>query len=81
MSKYSRLVRESTVHGLAIHVDVYDVLKAFNVTCPAIQHAVKKLLCPGERGSKDRETDLTEAMQSIERAIQLSKAERHGCEK
>jgi hypothetical protein len=59
-------------------VDVYDVLKAFNVTCPAIQHAVKKLLCPGQRGAKDAMQDLMEARFSIDRAMQLLAAASKG---
>jgi len=51
--------------------DVYDVLKAFDVRNPAIQHAVKKLLMPGKRGHKDKLQDLLEAKQSIIRAINL----------
>jgi hypothetical protein len=53
-------------------IDVYDVLVAFNVTCPAIQHAVKKLLCTGIRGHKDSAQDLIEAKESIARAIELA---------
>jgi hypothetical protein len=53
-------------------VDVYDVLVAFNVTCPATQHAVKKLLCTGIRGHKDSSQDLIEAKESITRAIELA---------
>lgn len=34
-SKYNRPCK-------GITVDVYDVLKAFNVTCPALQHLIKK---------------------------------------
>ena len=34
-------------------VDVYRVLELFDVSSPAIQHAVKKLLCAGGRGHKD----------------------------
>jgi hypothetical protein len=49
-------------------IDVYDVLDAFDVTNPAAAHAVKKLLCPGTRGAKDWETDLQEAIDSLERA-------------
>lgn len=30
-----------------------DVLAAFNVTCPAMAHGVKKCLAPGQRGVKD----------------------------
>ena len=48
-----------------------DVLMAFNVTNPATQHAIKKLLMPGNRGHKDKLTDLKEAYQSIVRAIEL----------
>jgi len=51
--------------------DVYDVLKAFEVCNPAIQHAIKKLLMPGKRGHKDKLQDLLEAKQSIVRAIKL----------
>ena len=60
-----------TADRVTITVDVYDVLKAFDVKCPAIQHAVKKLLCAGIRGHKDRKQDLTEARASIGRAIEL----------
>lgn len=54
-----------------VTVDVYDVLKAFNVTCPATQHALKKMLCTGLRGHKDAETDLNEAIASLQRAKEL----------
>ena len=63
-SKYSRRIGNEVV-------DVYDVLMAFNVTNPATQHAIKKLLMPGNRGHKDKLTDLKEAHQSIARAIEL----------
>ena len=55
----------------AVQADVYDVLKAFEVTCPATQHAIKKLLNAGPRGAKDTLTDLNEAIVSIERAKQF----------
>ena len=60
-----------TIYG--VEVDVYDVLKAWHVTCPATQHAIKKLLMPGQRGSKDKLQDLEEAGKAIERAIELNK--------
>lgn len=63
-SKYHR-----TVKGVSI--DVYDVLTAFGVTNPAVQHAVKKLLMPGQRGAKNTLQDLAEAKVSVERAIQI----------
>ena len=71
--KYTRFVsywdEGGTKHPVGI--DVYDVLKAFQVTCPAIQHAVKKLLCAGTRGHKDARTDIAEAIAALERASEL----------
>ena len=63
MNKYQRKVPSTTI-------DIYDVLKAYQVTCPATQHAIKKLLQPGGRGHKDKLTDLREALASIARAIE-----------
>lgn len=56
-------------------VDVYDILVGFEVTNPAIQHAIKKLLVAGRRGAKDTVQDYKEAIASIERGIDLIKAE------
>ncbi len=63
-SRYHKRIRSEIV-------DVYDVLFAFEVVCPATQHAVKKLLMPGRRGTKDALQDLREAAQSVQRAIEL----------
>ena len=63
-NKYKRKVPKT-------EIDVYDILKAFNVVNPATQHAIKKLLCAGDRGYKDKVQDLKEAFASIERAIEL----------
>lgn len=52
-------------------IDVYAVLIAFNVTCPARQHAIKKLLCAGLRGKNDELNDLKEAKDAITRGIEL----------
>lgn len=68
-NKYERELTDR--QGNSATVDVYDVLQAFNVTCPATQHAIKKLLCTGVRGHKDGDTDLLEAREAITRAIEL----------
>jgi hypothetical protein len=81
--KYHRQITHTLEHGaiiqtgdrVTITVDVYDVLKAFDVRCPAIQHAIKKLLCAGIRGHKDKRQDLAEARASIGRAIELEVAD------
>lgn len=64
-NKYVRKIK-------GVEVDVYDVLKAFEVTCPALQHAAKKVLCAGLRGHKDKMSDIREAKASLERAEQLN---------
>lgn len=53
------------------HVDVYAVLEAFAVSCPARAHAIKKLLCAGLRGKAGEMQDLTEARDALDRAIEL----------
>lgn len=54
-----------------IFVDVYDVLMAWNVSNPALQHLIKKALQPGERGHKSREQDLQDIIDSAIRAKEL----------
>jgi hypothetical protein len=78
VSKYTREITQTLAdedQGFSISVDVYDVLRAFAVTDPAIQHAIKKLLCTGIRGHKDSRQDLEEAIQSIERALDVIKTD------
>lgn len=52
-------------------IDVYRVLQLFGVTDQAVGHAVKKLLCSGKRGAKDEAKDLREAIDSINRALEI----------
>ena len=66
-AKYQRKIK-TTPDGMS---DVYDVLEAFGVSCPARAHAIKKLLCAGQRGKGDVLQDLHEANQAITRASQL----------
>lgn len=67
-SKYNRPCK-------GITIDVYDVLKAFNVTCPALQHLIKKALAVGQRGHKDASEDLKDILASAKRAIELYEGE------
>ena len=53
-------------------IDVYRVLELFGVTNPCLQHAVKKLLCAGVRGVKDQGKDIQEAIDSLQRALEMS---------
>ena len=63
-SKYTK-----TIHGVS--VDVYDVLMAWGVTNPALQHLIKKALQCGQRGHKDNEHDLQDIIDSAIRAKEL----------
>ena len=58
------------------NADIYTILLAYGVTCPATAHAIKKLLCAGKRGGgKNRLQDLTEAQAALTRAIDLEMGE------
>jgi hypothetical protein len=52
-------------------IDVYDILAAYNVTNPEDAHAIKKMLCHGQRGVKGGIQDMQEAVVSLQRAIEL----------
>lgn len=69
LNKYQRIIKNAD--GQLMIVDVYDVLQAFGVTDPALQHLAKKALAVGQRGHKDEEQDLRDIKASAERAIQL----------
>ncbi|QMP81500.1 terminase large subunit [Escherichia phage vB_EcoM_APEC] len=58
-------------------IDVYRVLKLFDVKDPALQHAVKKILCAGDRGTKDKVQDIQEAIASLNRSLEMIKED--GC--
>lgn len=59
-------------------VDVYRVCDLFEVNdnSGAIQHALKKLLCSGQRGAKGYRKDLEEARDSIQRKLDLMSEDR-----
>ncbi|MBY6111194.1 hypothetical protein KUV74_12400 [Halomonas sp. DP1Y21-3] len=64
-NKYHREIKPG------VWVDVYDVLAAWAVDNPALQHLIKKSLQPGERGHKTREQDLADIVASAKRAQEL----------
>lgn len=72
-SKYIRRILDVSGHGCQ-RVDVCCVLEAFGVTCPARQHAIKKLLCAGLRGKGDVGMDLVEARDAVSRAMEMEAA-------
>ena len=63
-SKYTKTIR-------GVSVDVYDVLQAWSVSNPALQHLIKKALQCGQRGHKDNAQDLQDIIDSAIRAKEL----------
>lgn len=53
------------------YIDVYRVLDLWEVADPCVQHAVKKLLNAGKRGSKNFGQDIQEAIDSLERLKEM----------
>lgn len=64
MNKYQKTIK-------GVELDVYDICAIYEVTCSARSHAIKKLLMAGQRGHKDEKQDLLEAIQAIQRSIEL----------
>lgn len=53
------------------HIDVYRVLELFGVTDPCLQHALKKILCAGQRGIKELAKDVGEARDTLARRLEM----------
>lgn len=71
--KYLREIISAVNPQDSVEIDIYAVLEAFQVYCPARQHALKKLLCAGSRGKGDALADLIGALASINRAIEMER--------
>ncbi len=69
-NKYLRTIYGVDKEGNAgsLLVDVYDILDAYPTKNPALDHLIKKALCPGQRGHKDLLTDLDDIIKSAQRA-------------
>lgn len=64
-NKYMREVKPG------VFCDVYDILRAWEVTDPCLQHLLKKALQPGKRHHKDLEEDLKDILASAKRAVEM----------
>ena len=53
-------------------IDVYMVLKLFNVTDPCLQHIAKKALCAGRRRHKNFNRDLRDILDTAKRAVEIN---------
>lgn len=77
-NKYKRKIKTVEAYDFSgkpitidIDIDVYDIINAFSPMGPALQHALKKVLCAGQRGHKDRLQDLKDIIASVQREIEL----------
>lgn len=52
-------------------VDIYRVCELYGVGGGPIEHAIKKLMCAGKRGAKDKAKDIQEAIDQLERWKQM----------
>lgn len=66
--KYSHYLKDPTGYGA---IDVYRLLRMFEVTDHEIGHAVKKLLVSGKRGAKGKRQDLIEAIDTLNRLLTI----------
>jgi hypothetical protein len=73
--KYLRKIRDARDPRCVCDVDVYAVLKAFRVENAPVSHAIKKLLCAGDRGKGSYLDDLIGAQAALFRAIEEAKAD------
>lgn len=52
-------------------MDVYRVCDLFEVDDAALSHAVKKLLCTGQRGHKDFKKDIEDVVDTLQRKLEM----------
>ena len=52
-------------------LDIYRILKLYEVNDPCLQHSIKKLLCAGKRGVKNQTQDINEAILSLKRFVEM----------
>lgn len=52
-------------------IDIYRMIQLLQITDPAMQHAFKKVAMAGKRGAKNAEQDAREAIDSVNRFLQM----------
>ena len=53
-----------------VKLDPYRILSVYNITCPAMQHAIKKLLRAGN-SVKDLKQDIQEVIDTLKRKLDM----------
>lgn len=70
IKKYNHYVKD--ISGIDV-LDIYRLLMIYEVNDPCVGHAIKKLLVAGKRGSKSKKQDIREAIDSLERCLEIIK--------
>jgi hypothetical protein len=65
-NKHSHYYREW--HG---KLDIYRVIDLWNITDPCFQHALKKIMCAGNRGHKDLKKDVQDIIDTMQRKLEM----------
>lgn len=65
--KHSHYYRECPYEN----IDVYRIIDIFEITCPAAQHILKKVIATGKRGHKDLQRDWEDIVDSAKRKIEM----------
>lgn len=65
-----------SVAGLQ-EIDIYRVLELFGVTDQALGHAAKKIMMPGLRGAKATRKDIEEAIDTLQRRLEMMDEDDH----
>ena len=58
-----------------IKLDPYRILSIYGITCPAMQHAIKKLLRAGN-SVKDLEQDIQEVIDTLKRKLEMQREDK-----
>ncbi len=70
MTKPTHYFKDVT-HKNGVDVYRFQSLLVWRNRDPCVQHAVKKLLCSGQRGVKDTRQDVQEAITSLVRCLEM----------
>lgn len=71
--KYLRTIYPADGKGGPIKVDIYCVIEAYGIRCPALQHALKKIVACGQRGKGSKIDDIHGVFDAMWRALELEK--------
>jgi len=70
MSKVRHLHYRKYV-GHLDYIDVYRIIDLYELHDPCFQHALKKVLVPGQRGHKDLTKDINDIIDTMKRKLEM----------